>query len=122
MTRALLALVLASQLALGAEPVDGGLVAVPVESATLRPLDAPTTPIEVGRGVYLPEELSVSTAAKVAAYEASQATEEAAKSAPPPVAPSLVVWLVGGVALLVAGLGFAGGWAAASAARPTAAQ
>ena len=117
MTRALLALVLASQLALGAEPVvDGGLVAVPVESAILRPLDAPAVPLEVGRGVYLPEELSVTTAAKVAAYEAA---EEAAKAAPPPVVtPISTVWLVVGALVLGVGGGVVLGWAV----RPTAAQ
>ena len=113
MTRAILALVLASQLALGAEPVvDGGtLEAIAVESATLRPLDAPTVPVEVGAGVYLPESLAVSTAAKVAAYEA-------AKSAQGPAVSSPVVWLVVGALVLGVGGGFALGWAA----RPTAAQ
>jgi hypothetical protein len=116
MTRAAIALVLASQLALGAEPVvDGGLVAIAVESATLRPLDSPTAPVEVGPGVYLPEALAVSTAAKVAAYEA-------AKSAQVPTVSSPVVWLVVGALVLGVGGGVAIGWAAASAARPTAAQ
>jgi hypothetical protein len=111
MTRAALALVLVSQLALGADPVDRGTagpVAIAVESATLRPLDAPTSPVEVGRGVYLPEPLAVEVAAKTAAYDAAT---------PGPVS-SPVVWLVVGALVLGVGGGFALGWAA----RPTAAQ
>lgn len=112
MTRAILALVLVSQLALGAEPVDGGtLEAIAVESATLRPLDAPTVPVDVGPGVYLPEALAVTAAAKVAAYEA-------AKSAQSPTVSSPVVWLVVGALVLGVGGGVALGWAV----RPTAAQ
>jgi hypothetical protein len=108
-TRLVLALVLASQLALGAEPVaDGGLAAIAVESATLRPLDAPTEPVEVGRGVYLPESLAVEVAAKTAAYDAAT---------PGPVS-SPVVWIVVGALVVGAGAGFAVGWVA----RPTAAQ
>jgi hypothetical protein len=109
-TRPALALVLVSQLALGAEPVvDGGApLAIAVESATLRPLDAPTEPVEVGRGVYLPEPLAVEVAAKTAAYDAAT---------PGPVS-SPVVWLVVGALALGVGGGFALGWAA----RPTAAQ
>jgi hypothetical protein len=118
-TRAVLALALVSQLAVGADAVDGGSPgAVAVSSATLRPLDSPTTPIEFGRGVCMPEELSISVAAKVEAYEAAKTAAEKA----PVVAPSTVVWVVGGLVLLVAGAGFAGGWAAAQAVRPTAAQ
>jgi len=110
-TRAVIALALVSQLALGAEPVvDGGLVAVPVESATLHPLDAPTAPVEVGPGVYLPEPLAVSVASKVAAYEAARASQGPTVSSP-------VVWLVVGAIVLGVGGGFAIGWAA----RPTAA-
>ena len=117
MTRAAIALVLASQLALGAEPVvDGGAPqAIAVESATLRPLDAPTTTVDVGPGVYLPESLAVSTAAKVAAYEAAKSASSTTVSSP-------VVWLVVGALVLGVGGGVAIGWAAASAARPTAAQ
>jgi hypothetical protein len=108
--RLALALVLASQLALGADPVaDGGTPqAIAVESATLRPLDAPVEPVEVGRGVYLPESLAVEVAAKTAAYDAAT---------PGPVS-SPVVWLVVGALVLGVGGGFALGWAA----RPTAAQ
>jgi len=115
-TRAILALVLVSQLALGAEPVDGGtLEAIAVESATLRPLDAPTVPVDVGPGVYLPEALAVTTAAKVAAYEAAKASQVPAAGAP-----GLVVGVLAVLGLL--GAGVAGGWLAANAARPTAAQ
>jgi hypothetical protein len=111
-TRAAIALVLASQLALGADPSDAGTgpVAVAVESATLRPLDSPEVPLEVGPGVYLPEPLAVDVAGKVAAYEAAKASQG-------PVA-SPVVWLVVGALVLGVGGGFALGWAA----RPTAAQ
>lgn len=116
MTRAALAVALVSRLALGADPGDcGTLAAVAVESATLRPLDTPTVPVEVGAGVYLPEGLAVSTAAKVAAYEA-------AKSAQGPTISSPVVWLVVGALVLGVGGGVALGWLAGSAVRPTAAQ
>lgn len=84
-------------------------MAVAVESATLRPLDAPAAPLEVGPGVYLPEDLALTTASKVAAYEAAKASQG-------PVA-SPVVWLVVGALVLGVGGGFAIGWAA----RPTAA-
>lgn len=116
MKRAALALVLASRLALGADPVDAGTgpVAVAVESATLRPLDAPTAPIEVGRGVYLPEALAVTVAGKTEAYDAAKASQ----SAVTPIAPSSTAWLVVGAMVVAAGAGFAVGWAA----RPTAAK
>jgi hypothetical protein len=111
-TRAVLVLVLVSRIALGAEPGDGGTpAAIAVESATLRPLDAPAAPVDVGPGVYLPEALAVSTASKVAAYEA-------AKSASSTTVASPVVWLVVGALVLGVGGGFALGWAV----RPTAAQ
>jgi hypothetical protein len=103
---------LASQLALGAEPVDGGTpLAIAVESATLRPLDAPTEAMEVGRGVYLPEPLAVEVASKTAAYDA------AAKATPSPL-----LWIVLGSVMVGLGGGFALGWVSANAARPTAAQ
>lgn len=110
-SRQVIFLALISQLALGADPVDAGTgpVAVAVESATLRPLDAPTAPLEVGPGVYLPEALAVDVAGKVAAYEA-------AKASPPTT--SAVAWLVVGALVVAAGGGFALGWAA----RPVAAQ
>lgn len=109
MTRSVLVLALASQLALGAEPVvDGGTpLAIAVESATLRPLDAPMEPVEVGRGVYLPEPLAVEVAAKTAAYDSAT---------PGPVL--IPVWIVVGALVVGAGAGFAAGWVA----RPTAAQ
>lgn len=117
MTRAALALVLASQLALGADPGDAGTdagvagpVAIAVESATLRPLDAPTAPLEVGPGVYLPEDLALTTASKVAAYEAARASQGTS------VSPWIVVVVLAALGLL--GAGFAAGWVA----RPTAAQ
>lgn len=111
MKRAAIALVLVSQLALGADPVDAGTgpVAVAVESATLRPLDAPTVPVEVGAGVYLPEALATQVAAKTEAYDAAKASQG-------PSSP--VVWLVVGALVLGVGGGFALGWAA----RPTAAK
>jgi len=112
MTRALLALALVSRLAMGAEPVDGGtLEAIAVESATLRPLDAPTETIELGRGVCMPEPLAVTVASKVAAYEAAKSASYAAVSSP-------AVWILVGALVLGAGGGFALGWAV----RPTAAQ
>jgi hypothetical protein len=111
-SRLVLALVLASQLALGAEPGDGGTpLAIAVESATLRPLDTPTVPVDVGPGVYLPEGLAVEVAAKTAAYDA------AAKTSPSPL-----LWIVLGSVMVGIGGGFAIGWVAANAARPTAAQ
>ena len=116
MTRTVLVLVLASQLALGADPGDAGTsdagiegpVAIAVESATLRSLDASIRSIDVGPGVYLPEPLALTVASQVAAYEAAKASQ--APSSP-------VVWLVVGALVLGVGGGFAAGWAA----RPTAA-
>ena len=117
MTRAVLALVLVSQLALGADPVDAGTeLAIAVSSATLHPMDAPTDPVEVGPGVYLPESLAVTVAGKAAAYDAA----EKAAAGPQPTSP--VVWLVVGALVLGAGGGAVLGWIAGNAARPTAAQ
>jgi hypothetical protein len=86
-------------------------VAIAVESATLRPLDAPAAPLEVGPGVYLPESLAVTVASQVAAYEAAKASQGTVTTSP-------VVWLVVGALVVGVGGGFAAGWAA----RPTAAQ
>jgi hypothetical protein len=85
-------------------------VAIAVESATLRPLDASIQSIDVGPGVYLPEPLALTVASQVAAYEAAKASQGTVTASP-------VVWLVVGALVLGVGGGFAAGWAA----RPTAA-